>query len=233
MTAGPVIRLRQVHKHYDLGSSSVHALRGIDLDIQRGEYVGVMGPSGSGKTTLMEVVGCLSKPTTGSYEFEGAEVAELDDASLAMLRGERIGFVFQSFSLLPRLTAVENTELPMLYNGVGRRERRERALHLLSLVGLAERAHHRPNELSGGQRQRVAIARALANRPSILLADEPTGALDSATGQTILALLEQLHAEGQTVVVVTHDASVGARTRRLVRLRDGLVAGDERRDAAA
>jgi putative ABC transport system ATP-binding protein len=225
----PVIRLRGVTKVYPMGEGEVRALSGVDLDIARGEYVGVMGPSGSGKTTLMEILGCLSRPTSGSYEFDGRRVDAVDDVALATVRGERIGFVFQMFNLLPRLTAVENVELPMLYRRVGRRERRERATALLERVGLAARAHHRPSELSGGERQRVAIARALVNRPSVILADEPTGNLDTATGMSILELLERLHAEGQTLVLVTHDPAIGARVARAVRLRDGAVERDERR----
>jgi putative ABC transport system ATP-binding protein len=225
----PVIRLRGVTKVYPMGEGEVRALSGVDLDIAHGEYVGVMGPSGSGKTTLMEILGCLSRPTSGSYEFDGRRVDAVDDVALATVRGERIGFVFQMFNLLPRLTAVENVELPMLYRRVGRRERRERATALLERVGLAARAHHRPSELSGGERQRVAIARALVNRPSVILADEPTGNLDTATGMSILELLERLHAEGQTLVLVTHDPAIGARVARAVRLRDGAVERDERR----
>ena len=229
--APPVILLRAVTKVYAMGAGEVQALRGVDLEIRRGEYVGVMGPSGSGKTTLMEIVGCLSRPTSGCYEFDGRRVDAIDDVALAGVRGERIGFVFQTFNLLPRLTAVENVELPMLYRRVGRRERRERALALLTRVGLAARADHRPNELSGGERQRVAIARALVNRPSVVLADEPTGNLDTTTGGSILDLLERLHAEGQTVVLVTHDPAIGARVGRAIHLRDGVVERDERRSA--
>jgi putative ABC transport system ATP-binding protein len=209
-----------------MGETAVRALNGIDLDIASGEYVGVMGPSGSGKTTLMDIIGCLSRPSDGSYEFDGRRVDAIDDVGLAALRGERIGFVFQTFNLLPRLTAVENVELPLLYRRVPRRQRRERATALLERVGLAGRAQHRPNELSGGERQRVAIARALVNRPSVILADEPTGALDSATGNTIMGLIESLNAEGQTVIVVTHDPRVGDRVSRAVRLRDGVVESD-------
>jgi putative ABC transport system ATP-binding protein len=221
-----VISLRRVTKVYDMDETAVRALNGIDLDIASGEYVGVMGPSGSGKTTLMDIIGCLSRPSDGSYEFDGRRVDAIDDVGLAALRGERIGFVFQTFNLLPRLTAVENVELPLLYRRVPRRQRRERATALLERVGLAGRAQHRPNELSGGERQRVAIARALVNRPSVILADEPTGALDSATGNTIMELIESLNAEGQTVIVVTHDPRVGDRVHRAVRLRDGVVESD-------
>ncbi len=214
-----------------MGDSEVRALDGIDLDIGPGEYVGVVGPSGSGKTTLMDIIGCLSRPTTGSYEFESRPVHQIDDVDLAVLRGEQIGFVFQTFNLLPRLKAVENVELPMLYRRVSRRERRERAMELLRRVGLANRADHRPAELSGGERQRVAIARALVNRPSVILADEPTGALDTNTGDAIMDLIEQLNGEGQTVVVVTHDPRIAGRVRRLLRLRDGVVESDVKREA--
>jgi putative ABC transport system ATP-binding protein len=224
----PMITLRSVTKVYRMGEVDVRALNGIDLQIARGDYVGVMGPSGSGKTTLMEILGCLSRPTAGTLEFDGRRVDQLDDVGLAALRGERIGFVFQTFNLLPRLTAVENVELPMLYRRVPRRQRRERALELLARVGLAGRATHRPTELSGGERQRTAIARALINRPSVLLADEPTGNLDTATGSAIMDLIEQLHHDGQTVVLVTHDPRITARVGRAVYLRDGVVENDHR-----
>jgi len=221
-----MIRLRGITKVYEMGEVAVRALAGLDLDIDAGEYVGVMGPSGSGKTTLMDIIGCLSRPTDGTYEFDGRRVDRIDDVGLATVRGERIGFVFQTFNLLPRLTAVENVELPMLYRRVPRRQRRARALELLDRVGLGGRAQHRPNELSGGERQRVAIARALINRPSVILADEPTGALDTATGDAIMDLLEGLNRDGQTVIVVTHDPRIGARVQRAVRLRDGVVESD-------
>ena len=191
-----------------------------------------MGPSGSGKTTLMDILGCLSRPSAGTYQFEGRGVDELDDRELAELRGGRIGFVFQTFNLLPRLTAVENVELPMLYRGVARGERRRRATELLARMGLENRASHRSGELSGGQRQRVAIARALANRPSLILADEPTGNLDTATGNSILDLIDELHRDGQTIVLVTHDQHVAERVERVVLLRDGVVESDERREGA-
>ena len=226
-----MIRLHDVRKVYEMGAVAVRALDGIDLDIGAGEYVGVVGPSGSGKTTLMELLGCLSRPTSGSYTFEGRRVEAIDDAGLAAIRGERIGFVFQTFNLLPRLTAVENVELPLLYRRVPRRERHARATLLLERVGLTARAGHRPGELSGGERQRVAIARALVNRPAVVFADEPTGNLDSATGEAILALFEGLHADGQTIVIVTHDPRIAARVGRLVRLRDGRVEDDVRRVA--
>ena len=221
-----MISLRSVTKVYRMGTVDVRALNGIDLEIGRGDYVGVMGPSGSGKTTLMEILGCLSRPTAGTLEFDGQRVDQLDDIGLATLRGERIGFVFQTFNLLPRLTAVENVELPMLYRRVPRRQRRERALELLARVGLAGRATHRPTELSGGERQRIAIARALINRPAIVLADEPTGNLDTATGNATMDLIEQLHHDGQTIVLVTHDPRIAARVDRAVHLRDGVVESD-------
>jgi putative ABC transport system ATP-binding protein len=222
----PVISLRRVTKVYPMGETAVRALNGITLDILPGEYIGVMGPSGSGKTTLMDIIGCLSRPSDGTYEFTGQRVDAIDDVGLAALRGERIGFVFQTFNLLPRITAVENVELPLLYRRVPRRQRRERAAALLERVGLTGRAGHRPNELSGGERQRVAIARALVNRPSVILADEPTGALDTTTGNAIMELIESLNAEGQTVIVVTHDPRIAERVRRVVRLRDGVVESD-------
>ena len=224
----PIVSLRSVSKVYDMGLAAVNALRGVDLTIGAGEYVGVMGPSGSGKTTLMDIVGCLSRPTSGTYEFDGRRVDELDDRALAAVRGEKIGLVVQTFNLLPRLTAVENVELPMLYRRVPRARRRARALELLERVGLTGRGIHRPGELSGGERQRVAIARALVNHPSVVLADEPTGALDTTTGESIMDLIEELNRDGQAVVVVTHDPRIAARVHRIVRLRDGAVESDER-----
>jgi putative ABC transport system ATP-binding protein len=225
----PVIELTQVHKHYATGKLDVHALRGIDLRIQPGELVAIMGPSGSGKTTLMEILGCLSRPSSGRYRMNGRAVDEIDADGLARLRGEEIGFVFQSFNLLPRLTVVENVELPLAYRGVSRSQRRERALASLGRVGLAARARHLPMEISGGERQRVAIARALVNRPALLLADEPTGNLDSQTGGEILGLLRSVHADGNTVVIVTHDGAIGAQAPRQVSLRDGRIERDESR----
>ncbi|MBI3783120.1 MAG: ABC transporter ATP-binding protein [Deltaproteobacteria bacterium] len=229
MSAMAVLHLRGVTKVYHMGSVDVRALNGIDLDILDGDYVGIMGPSGSGKTTLMEILGCLSRPTDGAYTFSGERVDRLDDGGLALLRGQRIGFVFQTFNLLPRLTAIENVELPLLYRRTPRRERRRAAVEMLDRVGLGSRAAHRPNEMSGGERQRVAIARALVNQPAVLLADEPTGNLDSATGETILELFEALHHDGQTLVLVTHDPRIGERVGRVVRLRDGVVESDQRR----
>jgi putative ABC transport system ATP-binding protein len=220
------VRLAQVHKRYAMGSGEVHALRGIDLEIARGEYVSVMGPSGSGKSTLLEILGCLSRPSEGRYWLHGVAVDEVDADGLAQLRGEAIGFVFQAFNLLPRLTLLENVALPLLYRGVPRRTRHERALGALARVSLDHRAAHRPGEVSGGERQRAAIARALVNRPSLLLADEPTGNLDSAHGLEILALLEGIHVDGATVLIVTHDASIGARPPRRITIRDGEIESD-------
>ncbi len=226
MTA--VIELVGLEKRFATGRSEVRALRGIDLWIDPGEFLAVMGPSGSGKTTLMEILGCLSRPSAGRYRFNGRDVAEIDPDGLSRLRGEEIGFVFQSFNLLPRHSAADNVELPLVYRGVTRRERRRRAGEALARVGLAERADHRPAELSGGERQRVAIARALINRPAVILADEPTGNLDTATGSEIMQLLGGLNREGNTVVVVTHDPIVGAEARRRLRIADGRIQSDER-----
>ncbi len=221
-----VIRIRSLQKIYDLGATQVHALRGLDLDIGRNEYVSVMGPSGSGKSTLLNIVGCLDVPTEGSYELNGHMVSEMDDDELARIRNQEIGFVFQTFNLLPRSDAVGNVELPLIYSGLGSRERRERAEQALEAVGLGDRGHHRPNELSGGQRQRVAIARALVNRPSIILADEPTGALDTRTGEEIMALLDELQEAGNTVILVTHEEHIARRSLRVVRFRDGMIESD-------
>ena len=225
------IRLREVEKRYAIGSGEVHALRGLDLEIARGEYVSVMGPSGSGKSTLLEILGCLSRPSAGRYWLNGVAVDEVDADGLAKLRGEAIGFVFQAFNLLPRMTLLENVALPLLYRGVPRAVRHERALGALARVSLEHRAAHRPGEVSGGERQRAAIARALVNRPSLLLADEPTGNLDSAHGREILALLEGIHADGATVVIVTHDPGIGARTPRRLGIRDGVLESDQRGEA--
>jgi putative ABC transport system ATP-binding protein len=222
----PVIDLAGVHKVYDTGDVAVHALKGIDLEIRAGEFIAIMGPSGSGKTTLMEVMGCLSHPSSGRLLLNGRDVDRIDPDGLARLRGEEIGFVFQSFNLLPRLSAAANVELPLSYRGVPRRERRERALAALARVGLAHRASHLPNAMSGGERQRVAVARALVNAPTLVLADEPTGNLDTRTGGEIISLLEGIHAEGNTVVVVTHDPEVGRRAARRLGLRDGKIESD-------
>jgi len=229
----PLLALEGVHKTYATGRAQVHALRGVDLAIERGELVSIMGPSGSGKTTLLEILGCLSTPSQGHYRLDGNAIESLDDGGLARLRGCEIGFVFQSFNLLPRMTALENVELPLVYQRVPRAERRQRGEESLARVGLAERALHRPAELSGGERQRVAIARALVNRPALLLADEPTGNLDTRTSEEILALLFALHDEGHTVVLVTHDTAIGRRAPRLVTLRDGCVESDDRSGAPA
>jgi putative ABC transport system ATP-binding protein len=222
----PVIGLESVHKHYSTGDVDVHALRGIDLRIDAGELVAIMGPSGSGKTTLLEILGCLSHPTSGRYRLNGHAVDEIDADGLAKLRGEEIGFVFQSFNLLPRLSAVENVELPLSYRGVGRRSRRARALEALARVGLSHRSRHQPTEISGGERQRVAIARALVNHPTLVLADEPTGNLDSTTGNEILDLLREVHGEGNTVVIVTHDPKIGDQAERRLTIRDGCFEQD-------
>ncbi len=222
----PLIVLRDIHKIYDTGAIEVRALEAVSLEVAAGEYVAIMGPSGSGKSTLMNLIGCLDTPTSGSYRLKGREVATLGDDELARIRNREIGFIFQTFNLLPRLDGLGNVELPLVYSGLARRERHERARRALAAVGLAERAHHRPNEMSGGERQRVAIARALVNQPSILLADEPTGNLDSKTGAEIMALLERLHAEGHTVLLVTHDESLARRAQRILRLRDGRIVSD-------
>jgi putative ABC transport system ATP-binding protein len=221
-----VIVTRNLQRDYDMGGEVVHALRGVDLVIRQNEFVAIMGPSGSGKSTLMNLIGCLDSPTGGEYWLNGHRVSELGDDELARIRNKEIGFVFQTFNLLPRASALHNVELPLVYAGLGSRERRLAATDALTRVGLADRMEHKPNELSGGQRQRVAIARALVNRPSILLADEPTGNLDSATSEEIMALFEGLHREGQTIVLVTHETDIAAHAFRQVHLKDGRVERD-------
>jgi putative ABC transport system ATP-binding protein len=224
---GATLELRDVVKTYVMGSQQVHALNGVSLDVERNEYVAIMGPSGSGKSTLMNVIGCLDVPTSGTYSLEGEAVATMSEAQLAEVRNRRIGFVFQTFNLIARANILHNVELPMIYGGVARTERRQRAEQALRDVGLGDRMKHRPNELSGGQRQRVAIARALVHRPSIILADEPTGNLDTKTGDDIMEMLDRLHAAGQTIILVTHEEYIAERAHRTVRLRDGLIESDE------
>jgi putative ABC transport system ATP-binding protein len=226
--AGPlVIDIESITKDYVMGKEIVHALRGISLRIHANEYIAIMGPSGSGKSTLMNMLGCLDTPTAGRYEFNGKNVAEMSDDELAAIRNREIGFVFQTFNLLPRSNSLRNVELPLIYAGIDPETREERATQTLVDVGLGDRIHHKPNELSGGQRQRVAIARALVNKPSILLADEPTGNLDSKTGEEIMSLLEDLYQRGNTIILVTHERDIARHARRTVHLRDGLIESDE------
>jgi putative ABC transport system ATP-binding protein len=222
-----VILTHHITREYDMGSEVVRALRGVDIQIRRNEFVAVMGPSGSGKSTLMNLIGCLDTPSGGEYWLNGQKVSDLSDDDLAHIRNKEIGFVFQTFNLLPRANALHNVELPLIYAGLDSKSRRARAQHALQQVGLGDRMDHKPNELSGGQRQRVAIARALVNSPSILLADEPTGNLDSATGEEIMKLFEELWTGGQTIVLVTHESDIAAHARRQIHLRDGLVERDE------
>src|ERR687893_326783 len=225
-----LIETRDLWKTYVMGSEEIHALRGVSIEIDRGEYVAIMGPSGSGKSTLMNLIGCLDTPSRGTYLLNGKEVSQMNDNELARIRNEEIGFVFQTFNLLPRATALHNVELPLVYAGVGAEERKRRAKEALERVRLDDRASHRPNELSGGQRQRVAIARALVNNPSILLADEPTGNLDSKTGAEIMALFARLHETGNTIILVTHEPDVAAFAHRVIHVRDGRIASDDRRE---
>ena len=228
-TAQNVIRFEALGKCYVMGDTEVRALRGIDFDVSAGEYVAIMGPSGSGKSTLLNVLGCLDTPSEGAYYLDGQDVANLDDDELSEVRREKIGFVFQSFNLIPQITVLENIEVPLFYKGWHERESKGRARELAEIVGLADRVRHRPTELSGGQRQRVAIARAMANDPKIILADEPTGNLDSATGEEIMTILDGLVDEGRTVVLVTHETHIAEHARRIVRLGDGVIVSDEER----
>jgi putative ABC transport system ATP-binding protein len=227
VSTGVVIRTTELTKTYQMGAEEVHALCGINLEIKKGEYVAIMGPSGSGKSTLMNLIGCLDSPSAGQYWLAGRLVSELDDDELAYIRNKEIGFVFQTFNLLPRATALHNVELPLIYNGTPAEERLEKAKQALSRVELTDRMHHKPNELSGGQRQRVAIARALVNSPSIILADEPTGNLDTKTSDEILGLFEEIHRGGNTIILITHEEDVALHAHRIVRLRDGLVESDQ------
>jgi len=228
VAAGIVIQTEDLWKTYEMGVERLHALRGVSIQIRKGEYVAIMGPSGSGKSTLMNLIGCLDSPTSGSYWLAGRLVSQLDDDELAYIRNKEIGFVFQTFNLLARATALHNVELPMIYNGTPTAERLERAKKALAQVDLSDRMMHKPNELSGGQRQRVAVARALVNHPSILLADEPTGNLDSATGDEIMALFARLHESGNTIVLVTHEPEIALHAHRVIRVRDGKIEKDEK-----
>ena len=228
-----LIETRDLWKTYQMGDEEIHALRGVSIGIERGEYVAIMGPSGSGKSTLMNLIGCLDTPSKGTYLLNGKEVSQMNDNELARIRNEEIGFVFQTFNLLPRATALHNVELPLVYAGVSKKDRLERAKVALEKVELTSRMHHRPNELSGGQRQRVAIARALVNNPSILLADEPTGNLDSKTGVEIMALFDRLHQSGNTIILVTHEADIAAHAHRVIAIRDGSVERDVKQERPA
>lgn len=222
-----IIMMKDLGKIYRTGKIEVEALKCVDLNIDKGEFVSIMGPSGSGKSTLMNIIGCLDRATSGQYELDGVAISKLDDMELAKIRNLKIGFVFQSFNLLPRINAVQNVELPMIYAGVGKKDRRRKAVEALERVNLADRMTHKPNELSGGQKQRVAIARALVNTPAIILADEPTGNLDSASGEEIMAVFQELNREGVTIVLVTHEPDIALHTKRVVKFRDGFLTSDE------
>lgn len=230
MTLQQIIQIRDIKRIYKMGQTEVRALNGVSFDVKKNEYIAIMGPSGSGKSTLMNVIGCLDTPTEGEYILNNQNVSELEDSELAEVRNREIGFVFQTFNLLPRTDCLSNVELPLIYSGMKTSERRRRAIATLERVGLGDRLDHKPNELSGGQRQRVAIARALVNQPSILLADEPTGNLDSKTGDEIMALFEELHKAGNTIILVTHEQEIAEHAHRIVRLRDGLIESDEKVD---
>ena len=225
-----VIKINELVKTYIMGSQRVNALRGVSLEINVNEYVALMGPSGSGKSTLMNLVGCLDTPTSGDYFLDGENVSQMTDSELASVRNKKIGFVFQTFNLLPRMSALENVALPLVYSGLGKKLREERALHVLDIVGLGDRFTHKPNELSGGQRQRVAIARALVNNPSIILADEPTGNLDTKTSIEIMSIFEEIHNKGNTVIIVTHEPDIADHSHRIIRLRDGVIESDVRNE---
>ncbi|MDX1954315.1 MAG: ABC transporter ATP-binding protein [Chitinophagaceae bacterium] len=225
-----IIHLEGILKSYFMGKMELPVLKGISLDILRNEYVALMGPSGSGKSTLMNIIGCLDSPTGGSYILNGKDVSKMQDNDLAEVRNKEIGFVFQQFNLLPRLTALENVALPLVYSGIGKKQRDEKALHVLDLVNLSDRSHHKPNELSGGQCQRVAIARALVNNPSLILADEPTGNLDTKTSYEIMEIFDKIHADGNTIVLVTHEEDIANHAHRIVRLRDGLIESDKKNE---
>lgn len=221
-----VIKIRNIKRDFKMGQEILHVLKGIDLDIIKGEYVALMGPSGSGKSTLMNILGCLDSPTSGEYELNGSKVSDMSDDQLAEIRNKEIGFIFQTFNLLPRTTALENVALPMIYAGINKEERTKRAKQVLTDVGLSDRMDHKPNELSGGQRQRVAVARALVNNPSIILADEPTGNLDTKTSIEIMNLIDNIHQGGNTVILVTHEEDIAQRAKRIIRLRDGMIESD-------
>jgi putative ABC transport system ATP-binding protein len=226
--ANPLIKISDLKRNFVLGSETIYVLKGIDLEINKGEYVALMGPSGSGKSTLMNLLGCLDTPTSGTYILNGKDVSKMHDDELAEIRNKEIGFVFQTFNLMPRTTALDNVALPMVYAGYSKSERNDRATEVLTQVGLADRMDHKPNELSGGQRQRVAVGRALVNKPSIILADEPTGNLDSKTSEEIMGLFNEIHQNGNTVILVTHEEEIAAYAHRIIRLRDGIIEKDER-----